>query len=258
MTEHLPAGRPAGIAAPGPSAGPVLALQGVSAGYRQATVLRDVTLRVHAGQVVALLGSNGAGKTTTLRAAAGVIRPGAGTVSLNGTDVTKWPPHRRAASGLCLVPEGRGIFRSLTVRENLRLQLDTSRGSGADALDRGLSVFPALARRLNEVAGRLSGGQQQMLALARAYVTCPAVVLLDEVSMGLAPRIVDEIFGALHQLAETGAALIVVEQYVTRAMHMADTVVLLRKGTVVYDGPADGLDEESVLRSYLGTDFHRP
>jgi len=229
----------------------VLQFDRVRAGYGTTTVLRDVSFRVGVGQVVALLGPNGAGKTTVLRTASGIVRPTSGVVRLDDIDLSKQAPHRRAARGLCLIPEGRGVFKSLTVRENLRLQAPAGTKSD-DAIDRALIVFPALAGRLSVAAGHLSGGQQQMLSLARAYVTNPRVILLDEVSMGLAPRVVDEMFHALRTLAATGTAMLIVEQYVTRAMAMADVVVLLNKGAVAYDGPPSQLDEQAVLRGYLG------
>ena len=214
----------------------------------------NVSLAVQPGQVTALLGPNGAGKTTVLRTASGIIRPRQGRVELDGEVVTSQPPFRRATRGLCLIPEGRGIFRSLSVRENLRLHSLPGRRPPADAADRALSVFPALKPRLSETAGQLSGGQQQMLALARAYITQPKVILLDEVSMGLAPQVLDTVFQALRTLAATGVAMLLVEQYVTRAMAMADFVVLLNKGAVAYEGPPSELDEQAVLRGYLGMD----
>jgi branched-chain amino acid transport system ATP-binding protein len=209
---------------------------------------------VQPGQVTALLGPNGAGKTTVLRTASGIIRPRQGRVELDGEVVTSLPPFRRATRGLCLIPEGRGIFRSLSVRENLRLHSLPGRRPPADAVDSALTVFPVLKPRLSETAGRLSGGQQQMLALARAYIAKPKVILLDEVSMGLAPQVLDTVFQALHTLAVTGVAMLLVEQYVTRAMAMADSVVLLSKGTVAYEGLPSELDEQAVLRGYLGMD----
>jgi branched-chain amino acid transport system ATP-binding protein len=217
-------------------------------------VLREVSFQVGTGQVVALLGPNGAGKTTVLRTASGIIRPTSGSVRLDDVDVSRQAPHHRAVRGLCLIPEGRGVFKSLTVRENLRLQVPASRSKSEDGIERALAVFPALTGRLRVPAGHLSGGQQQMLALARAYVTNPRVILLDEVSMGLAPRAVDEMFHALRTLAGTGTAMLIVEQYVTRAMAMADSVVLLNKGTITYDGPPSQLDEQAVLQGYLGVD----
>lgn len=232
----------------------LLALEDVVAGYGETTVLRKVNMSVRKGEIVALLGHNGAGKTTTLRTISGLIGCMSGRVMLNGVDVTSLAPNRRTAMGLCLIPEGRGIFRSLSVRENLKLQASCS-GNKTKTFDEALAMFPVLGTRMNLSAGLLSGGQQQMLALARAYQTKPQVVLLDEPSMGLAPIVVEEIFRVLEQLAATGVAMVMVEQYVARAMRMADTVVLLRQGSVTYSGPPEGLDEERVLRGYLGAEF---
>jgi branched-chain amino acid transport system ATP-binding protein len=242
-----------GPAAPAGTGEPVLALAGVSAGYGTATVLREVSLRVGPGEIVAVLGSNGAGKTTLLRTAIGTIAASAGRIALDGLEITRRPPHWRARHGLCHIPEGRGIFRGLTVEENLRLQADPKTGTGV-AVERAAEVFPVLRDRMKAVAGSLSGGQQQMLALARACVTDPKVILIDEVSMGLAPIAVDEIFAALRGLVRTGVAMVLVEQYVSRALEMADTAVLLRKGQVSYAGPAGRLDEQAVLRDYLGVE----
>jgi len=239
---------------------PVLRLAGVEAGYGKVTVLRDVTLDVPPGAVVALLGPNGGGKTTLLRTAAGLITPSAGTVSIDGADQTRSDPNQRARRGLCLIPEGRGVFRSLTVLENIRMQVPPwVRGEAAqEAVERTVATFPVLGKRLGQTAGTLSGGQQQMLALSRAFVSRPRVVLLDEVSMGLAPLVIDEIFAALRLLADHGIALVLVEQYVHRAMAMAGHVVLLVRGQVAWSGPADGIDEERITREYLGTEVGGP
>ena len=236
-------------------AGLVLQLSNITAGYGRSTVLRDVTVEIPAGSIVALLGPNGAGKTTLLRTAAGLLRPATGTVRLNGAEVTRAAPHHRAKAGLCLIPEGRGIFRNLTVRENLRMQVPPGAKAAARAgLDRVLATFPVLRDRLGQTAGTMSGGQQQLLALARCYLTSPRVVLLDEVSMGLAPKVVDEIFAAIVTLAADGVALVLVEQYVNRALELAGSAVLLDRGTVAYAGPSRDLDEAAVLRGYLGVD----
>ena len=231
---------------------PILALESVTAGYGRSTVLRDIDLTVGAGEVVALLGPNGAGKTTLLRAASGLLRPQAGTVRVKGTDMTRKPGYLRAREGLCLIPEGRGIFADLSVKENLRLLVPPWE-KNAD-MDRALDAFPILGERLDQRAGSMSGGQQQMLALARCWLCNPSVVLLDEVSMGLAPRVVDEIFEALGKLAAEGVALLVVEQYVDRALALANRVQLLDRGRTSFTGPTSQIDRDAILRGYLGAD----
>ena len=224
-------------------------LRNVSAGYGTTTVLRDVSLVVPEGSVVALLGSNGAGKTTLLRAASGLI-PVRGRITLDGQVLSGHHPHDFARAGICHVPEGRGIFRSLTVRDNIVLQAGA--GSVSDAIARATSVFPILGQRLSQTAGTLSGGQQQMLALARAYVTNPKVVLLDEVSMGLAPVVVDEIFEFLGRIAAEGTSLLIVEQYVTRALKLSDYVFLLNRGEVSFAGEPGELDVDELFTRYMG------
>lgn len=232
------------------SVAPALEVSGLTAGYGRTTVVRDVDLLVPRGHVVALLGPNGAGKTTLLSTIAGLIRPTGGTIAINGADCTTAPIHARVRRGLCLVPEGHGIFRRLTTRENLTLQVPP--WDRAQDITPALDAFPVLKERLTQTAGTMSGGQQQMLALARAYLANPDVILLDEVSMGLAPRVVDQIFDSLAELQARGAALVLVEQYINRALAMADTVYLLNRGTVTYSGPAAGLDQQSIIDGYLG------
>jgi branched-chain amino acid transport system ATP-binding protein len=229
---------------------PALAFEAVTAGYGRATVLHDVTLEVPSGAVVAMLGPNGAGKTTALRVAAGLLSPKSGSVVLDGKDVTRTRSHSRVHDGLCLIPEGRGIFPTLTVAENLRLQVPP--GASASNIDRVIEEFPVLGGRRNQVAGSLSGGEQQMLALARAYQSSPKVVLVDEVSMGLAPKMVDRVFEKLRDLAEAGIALLLVEQYVHRALELADRVVLIDRGHVAFSGAPETLDEQEIVRRYMG------
>jgi branched-chain amino acid transport system ATP-binding protein len=226
-------------------------LDNIVAGYAETTVLRGVSLTVPDSSVVALLGANGAGKTTLLRVASGLLRPTAGRMTLDGVDVTGHRPHQLAARGVCHVPEGRGIFPSLTVRENLSLQAG---GGGKDALERVVEAFPRLGERLTQTAGTLSGGEQQMLALARSYIADPQVMLLDEVSIGLAPKIVDEIFQFLGRVAHEGASLLLVEQYVTRALALADYVYLMNRGQIAYRGEPSELEDEDVFARYLGTE----
>jgi branched-chain amino acid transport system ATP-binding protein len=228
----------------------MLELRGITAGYGSHTVLRDVNLVVPDNAVVALLGPNGAGKTTLLRVASGLLKPAAGRVLVDGVDATGWPPHRLSQLGVCHVPEGRGIFRALSVKDNIRLQANDD--FKQDPVAAVAEAFPRLGERLVQRAGTMSGGEQQMLALARAYVAGAKTVLLDEVSMGLAPKIIDEIFEYLHRLAAQGAALLLVEQYVARALELADFVYILNKGRVQFVGESHELGEEQILASYLG------
>jgi branched-chain amino acid transport system ATP-binding protein len=232
---------------------PVLELRDIVAGYGSTTVVREVDLVVGKGEFVALLGPNGAGKTTLLRTASGLLKPAKGTVRIGDADMTAAPAHRRARAGLCLIPEGRGVFRNLTVRDNLRMQIPA--WIPDKSFEPALDAFPALRGRMSQLAGTLSGGQQQMLALARAYLSRAEVILLDEVSMGLAPKVVDEIFHRLAQLASTGVAILLVEQYVTRALEMADQVVLLDRGRVSFTGAPDQLEQDEMLRRYFGVEI---
>jgi branched-chain amino acid transport system ATP-binding protein len=213
-------------------------------------VLRGVDLKVEAGSVVALLGANGAGKTTLMRTASGLIKTRAGKITVDGEDVQKAEPYSRLRAGLCHIPEGRGVYRGLSVRENLRLSVPP--WSKNSALDQVLAQFPILGERMNQQAGSMSGGQQQMLAIARAVLAQPKVVLLDEVSHGLAPIIVDEIYASLRELAAQGMALLVVEQYVNRALDLADQVYLIRRGVVTHAGSANAVNEDALVREYMG------
>jgi branched-chain amino acid transport system ATP-binding protein len=228
----------------------VLELQNVCAGYGTGRVLENVNLVVPDGAVVALLGPNGAGKTTLLRVMSGLLRPSSGRVLLDGTDVTGDSPYELARAGICHVPEGRGVFPSLSVADNLRLQ--APRSVDRRAVGMAAAVFPRLEQRRNQLAGTLSGGEQQMLALSRAYVAEPKTVLLDEVSMGLAPKIVDEIFEYLARLAAEGISLLVVEQYVARALELADYVYILNRGRIRFAGEPAEVGDQTVLESYLG------
>ncbi len=229
---------------------PILELTDITAGYGDTVVLRDVSLRVGPSSVVALLGPNGAGKTTLLRTASGFITPSGGRVHFAGADVTGHAAHTLAKAGLCHLPEGRGIFPSLSVRDNLVLQ--SPRGAVDQSIEMAATTFPILGRRLGQTAGSLSGGEQQMLALVRAYVSNPKLVVVDEASLGLAPLMVDQIFDALRRIVAGGASLLIVEQYVTRALDLADTAYLLSRGQVVFAGPASELDGEGVFERYLG------
>lgn len=228
----------------------MLELRNISAGYGDTAVLRDVSMWVPPSSVVALLGANGAGKTTLLRVASGLLKPTAGALHIDGADLTGRPPHTLARHGVCHVPEGRGVFPSLTVRENILMQ--AAGGDVGEAVEKAVAAFPILGKKLNQAAGAMSGGQQQMLALVHAYVADPAYVLLDEVSMGLAPVVVDEIFGFLGELAASGCALLLVEQYVTRALELADYVYLMNRGRTEFAGEPGELDGARLMEQYLG------
>jgi branched-chain amino acid transport system ATP-binding protein len=227
-----------------------LEARSVTAGYGAMKAIFDVSLRVPEGSLVAMLGPNGAGKTTTLRAMAGVIGVDAGQICLHGRPVTKASMRARVRDGMCLIPEGRGIFPNLTVRENLLMQSGKRKFSRA-ALAPVFARFPRLYERLDQIAGSMSGGEQQMLALSRALVRDPRVLLLDEISMGLAPLVVESLFEVVRQLAHDGVTIVLVEQLIEDSLEIADYVVLMNQGHLVTVGqPADVADR--LTASYLG------
>jgi branched-chain amino acid transport system ATP-binding protein len=227
-----------------------LQLRGVRAGYGRTEVLHEVGLTVPAGAAVALLGSNGAGKTTLLKTVAGLVPIAGGDVVWRGSSLRGRSPHRRVSAGICLIPEGRGIFRNLTVAENLAMHV---RGRGrTDAVQIATEHFPVLGQRLRQTAGTLSGGQQQMLAVARALVTRPSLLMIDELSVGLAPVVIDEIFAAVEALRTQGLSLLIVEQYVHRALAIADYVYILQKGRIVFVGEPAQCEGGAVFERYLG------
>jgi branched-chain amino acid transport system ATP-binding protein len=228
----------------------MLEVQSLTGGYGESTVLRDVSLKVPASSVVALLGPNGAGKSTTLRMVSGLLRPRSGTVMLDDVDVTRLRSSQRVRKGLCHLPEGRGVFPSLSVRENL--VLFSPKGHESEAFDEAVDAFPVLGERRKQAAGTLSGGEQQMLSLARAYVSHPRLVLVDEASLGLAPLVVDSIFAFLERMVQEGMALLLVEQYVSRALKLASWVYVLHKGELVFSGASDELDEDRIFTLYSG------
>src|SRR5215510_729482 len=225
-------------------------LQSITGGYGDALVLRDVSITVPQSSVVALLGPNGAGKSTTLRMASGLLRPKSGAVLLDGNDITNARPSQRAKAGLCHLPEGRGIFPSLSVKENL--VLFSPKGKESESFDQAVDAFPVLGERRRQAAGTLSGGEQQMLALARAYVSGPRLVLVDEASLGLAPLVVDAIFDFLRRMVDEGMSLLLVEQYVARALDLASMVYVLHKGEIVFSGASNELDEDLLFTLYAG------
>ena len=230
----------------------MLTLDSVTAGYGDTTVLRNVDFAVGDGEVVALLGPNGAGKTTLLRTATGFVKPRSGRIAFDGQDVTGNAPHRYSRRGICHLPEGRGIFPSLTVGENLTVQ--AREVDLKQSLPKVTELFPFLGKRLGQTAGSLSGGEQQMLALSRAYLTKPKVVLVDEPSLGLAPRLVDRIYEVLARFVAQGVSLVIVEQYVQRALALANRVYILSRGEVIHEGQAQELDPDEIYQRYLGVE----
>ena len=231
---------------------PLLELREVGARYGQVVALRGVSLTVDEGDFVAVLGANGAGKTTTLRAISGTVKT-SGDVLLDGDPVFRRRPERMAKLGVAHVPEGRGTFTTLSVLDNLRLGAWVQRGASGRSLAHVFELFPVLYERRDQRAGTLSGGQQQMLALGRAMMARPRLLLLDEPSLGLAPLVTREMFDALRQLNEQGTAIVVVEQNATLALEAARHAYLLETGSVVLQGEASVLrTNDDVRRSYLG------
>jgi branched-chain amino acid transport system ATP-binding protein len=248
--------QPAGTARPRPGAAPLLAVRDLVVRYGAITALRGVNLEVSAGEVVTLLGANGAGKTTMLRAISGLVRPSAGTIRMNGAAIERLSPSRIVARGVAHCPEGRRIFASLSVADNLRLGATARRDRGAVEADRErmFELFPILKERLHQPGGTLSGGEQQMLALARALMAAPRLLLLDEPSLGLAPLMVQKIFETLAALKRQGVTMLVVEQNASAALDLADRAYVLRTGEIILSDTAATLrqDRDRVAHAYLG------
>jgi branched-chain amino acid transport system ATP-binding protein len=226
---------------------PLLELRDVNAGYGPFRALFDVSFQIREGAVVALLGSNGSGKTTVARVCSGLIKPTSGRLFFEGVDVTTLKPFRIARLGVTHAPEGRSVFASLTVEENLSLAFRRELGKAgvAPALARAFELFPRMGERRRQVAGTLSGGEQRMLALARVLVHPPRLLIADELSLGLAPIVVEEVYKTLVTIREAGAALLIVEQLVHHALELADDVVVLSKGQVSFAGPVAELGDLS-------------
>ncbi len=227
-----------------------LELRGVSTAYGPFRALFDVRLSVAPGRVVAIVGPNGAGKTTLARVATGLLSPTGGEVRVAGEDVTGRRAHEFVARGVTHVPEGRPVFAGLTVEENLQLGLARGRGQSS-LVDRVWDIFPVLAERRRQLADHLSGGEQRMLALARVLVAPPSVLIVDELSFGLAPLIVEAVYERLAEVRETGASLVVIEQHVEHALALADEVVVIGHGTVRWQGSRpdfDGLSDEFLVQ----------
>jgi len=218
--------------------------------YGLLQAVRGISLRVEQGETLALVGANGAGKTTLLRALAGAHRAHGGRVRFDGADITSLPPHRRVALGISLVPEGRRLFPGLTVEENLRVA--ASRRRGRWDLASVMEVFPLLQARRRMVAANLSGGEQQAVAIGRALMANPRLLLLDEVSLGLAPVVVDAVYRSLADVIREGTTVVLVEQDLTRALKVATRVVCMLEGRIVLEGEASSLDRDSIVGAYFG------
>jgi len=229
----------------------LLEVAGLDVFYGDFQALFGVSLTVAGGRAMALVGANGAGKTTLLRTIAGAQPPAAGSVRYRDRDLTGAPPHRRISAGIALVPEGRKLFGSLTVEENIQVGAAAA-GSRDWPLDRIYGVFPMLARRRGQRASTLSGGEQQAVAIARALAAAPTLLLLDEISLGLAPRVVGELYRTLAELREAGATLLIVEQDLRRAMAECDDLVCLLEGRVALAAPVPQVTREQVVAAYFG------
>jgi branched-chain amino acid transport system ATP-binding protein len=236
------------------AAAPLLAVDGLRAGYGEVEVLRGVSLAIDAGEIVALLGSNGAGKTTLINAVCGLVAASAGAVRFDGSDITRAHYKRIVEAGLIQVPEGRKLFPNLTVRENLELgAYRRGRARRAENLERVFAIFPRLREREQQKAGTLSGGEQQMCAIGRGLMSEPKLLVLDEPSLGLAPRIVDELFELIRTLNAQGLAILLVEQNVGQSLQIAHRAYVLENGALRFSGtPAELLASPELKRAYLG------
>jgi branched-chain amino acid transport system ATP-binding protein len=232
----------------------VLSVEGLEVSYGESLALKGVGLVVERGEIVALLGNNGAGKTTTLRSISGLLTPRRGTILLEGESLVGVPAHQVVLRGVAHVPEGRRIFNRLSVRENLMMGAYTRRDDGVDRdLARVFALFPRLEERIAQVAGTLSGGEQQMLAIGRAVMASPRLLLLDEPSMGLAPVLVEQIFETIGDINRQGTTILLVEQNAAMALSIAHRAYVLETGSIVLAGPAAELAENpEVRRAYLG------
>ena len=230
----------------------MLEVENVVARHGLLTAVRDVSLGVRKGEVLAIVGANGAGKTTLFRSMTGVHANMQGRIRLGGTDISRWSPARRVAAGLAMVPEGRRLFLDMTVRENLQVAGENGR-RGRWTFERVLAALPSLDQILNSLAGNLSGGQRQAVAIGRALMTSPEVVLLDEVSLGLSPIAIGGLYESLEALKKEGeTAMIVVEQDLARATAFADRILCLLEGRVVLEGKAAELGHDQITSAYFG------
>ncbi|HVV35720.1 MAG TPA: ABC transporter ATP-binding protein [Acidimicrobiales bacterium] len=231
----------------------LLELRGVAVSYGPITALKHVSLSVEPGEIVTLIGANGAGKTTTLKTISGLLQPKAGEVIFDGASIVGIPAHKLVKLGIGHAPEGRGMFPGMTVTENLEMGAYLRRGNLGDSFDRVFALFPRLAERRKQAAGTLSGGEQQMVAIGRALMSAPKLLLLDEPSMGLAPRLVAQIFSIVTEINAQGTTILLVEQNAAQALKRAHRAYILATGEVVREGDAAELAEDPAVRAaYLG------
>src|SRR5215218_3352109 len=233
----------------------MLTIENISVNYGAIEALTDISLHVGQGEVVTLIGANGAGKTTTLRTITGLLEPTEGRILFEGQEISGRPTHQLVARGISMSPEGRGVFANLTVRENLQMgaYLKKNKAEIAADLERGFRMFPRLKERESQKAGTLSGGEQQMLAMARALMSRPRLLLLDEPSLGLAPLVVHTIFQAIEQIRNEGATILLVEQNANAALHHSDRAYVLETGRIVMEGNSKELAQDPrVKEAYLG------
>ena len=233
----------------------LLEVQNLSAGYNGTAVLNDISLHVDAGETVAVIGGNGAGKTTLVRSIAGMVRKSKGEIRFAGADITNLPSHRVCETGLAQAPEGRQLFPDLSVEDNLRLgaMLKRARARTTENLDKVFELFPRLAERRRQMAGTLSGGEQQMVAIGRALMATPRLIMLDEPSLGLAPQMVETMFDVAATLNRQGLSILLIEQNVTESLELATRGYVLENGELVLEGDGQALlGDDRVRRAYLG------
>lgn len=231
---------------------PILQVEHLAVSYGRVEAVRDVSFEAAQGSLITLVGANGAGKTSVINAVSGILRPSGGRILFDGKDITRTPSHRLVKQGLVQVPEGRQVLGTMTIAENLQLG---GWHSGGGRINEVYERFPVLAERRGLPAGSLSGGEQQMLAIGRALVAGPRLILLDEPSMGLAPKVVDEVFAVIKQIRSAGTTVVLVEQNARRALRAADHGYVMSSGEVAHAGPAkDLLADDRVVQAYLGTD----
>jgi branched-chain amino acid transport system ATP-binding protein len=233
-----------------PRSEPLLVVEDLRFSYGDAQALFGINLSVAPGEVVAVLGPNGAGKSTLAATLSGINRPVSGTIRFDGHDISGWPAHRVSRMGMAHIPEGRGIFPNLSVMDNLRMRLLRTGGAGERnaAMERAFALFPVLGERRKQQAGTLSGGEQQMLALAPVLAAPPRLLVADELSLGLAPLLVDAIFKTLQEAKERGVTIVLIEQFVHRALAFSDRAVILRRGEIGWEGPSAAAGAEVLAR----------